>query len=43
MEGTGPGFEFQPGHCCGGSILGMIALVSAIQSIAEPRDQPQGH
>ena len=43
MEGTGPGFEFQPGHRCGGSIFGGgNAQVSAIQSIMEPRDQPQG-
>ena len=42
MESTSPGFEFQPGHVVAPfSEVGMIAHVSAIQSITEPRDQPQ--
>ena len=44
MEGTGPGFEFQPGHNCGDSILGGGDDSTSFcnTSITEPWDQPQG-
>ena len=41
MESSGPRVKFQSGYPRGGSV-GMIAQVSAIQSIKEPLHRPQG-